>query len=147
MLRGRTERTVAPDPLAAKLGLIGDYNIAHVRIGLLISVGAGLVSGLLGVGGGIILVPAMVTLMGVPLKIATATSTFMIGITGVASAVIQVQQGNVDPVLTAPVVFGIFIGASLGPRVAPHLTPKVLRLCFIVAIGLSIIEMAQKAVA
>ncbi len=145
LLRGPAERSVTPDPLAVKLGLVGDYGIAHVKIGLLIAVGAGLVSGLLGVGGGIILVPAMVTMMGVPLKIAAATSTFMIGITGVASAVIQVQQGNVDPVLTAPVIFGIFAGATLGPRVAPHLTPKVLRVCFLVAIGLSIVEMAQKA--
>ncbi|MDB5059288.1 MAG: permease [Chloroflexi bacterium] len=147
LLRGSKERTVAADPLAKWLGLGDTYAIGHIRLGLVISVLAGVVSGLLGVGGGIVLVPAMVALMGVPLKIATATSTFMIGITGVASAAIQVQRGNVDPILAAPVILGIFIGASLGPRVAPKITPKMLRIFFLIAIGLSIVEMAQKAIA
>jgi uncharacterized membrane protein YfcA len=147
MLRGSKERTVAPDPLAKWLGLGDAYAIGHIRLGLVIAVLAGVVSGLLGVGGGIVLVPAMVALMGVPLKIATATSTFMIGITGVASAAIQVQRGNADPLLAAPVILGIFVGASLGPRVAPKLTPRMLRVFFLVAIGLSIIEMARKAIA
>jgi uncharacterized membrane protein YfcA len=147
LLRGSSERTVTADPLAIRLGLGTDYAIGHIRLGLIIAVFAGMISGLLGVGGGIILVPSMVALMGVPLKIAAATSTFMIGVTGVASAAIQVQRGNVDPVLVAPVILGIFVGATLGPRVAPRLTPTMLRALFLAAIALSVVEMIQKAIA
>jgi uncharacterized protein len=147
LLRGTTERTVIADPIAVRLGLVSEYPVARVRLGLVISVFAGAVSGLLGIGGGVILVPAMVTLMGVPIKIATATSTFMIGITGVASALIQIEHGNVDPVLTAPVVLGVFVGATLGPRIAPRVTPAALRVLFLAAIGLSVVQMVQKAIA
>jgi len=64
---------------------------------------------------------AMALLMGVPLKVATATSTFMIGVTGTAGAYIQYVHGLVDPTLTVPVVVGVIGGALLGPRVARRL--------------------------
>jgi uncharacterized membrane protein YfcA len=147
MLHGNSERTVPADPLAVRLGLADDYPIGHLRLGLLISVFAGVISGLLGVGGGIIIVPMLVMMMGVPIKIAAATSTFMIGVTGVASAIIQVEQGNVDPLLAAPVILGIFVGATLGPRIAPKISPALLRFLFLAAIGISVIQMVQKAVA
>jgi uncharacterized membrane protein YfcA len=147
MLRGSSEHTVTADPLAVRLGLVGDYPIGHIKLGLLISLFAGVVSGMLGVGGGIIIVPALITIMGVPMRIAAATSTFMVGVTGVASAIIQVEQGNLDPVLAAPIILGVFVGATIGPRVAPRLSPGVLRILIIAAIGLSLIQMVQKAVA
>ncbi len=147
LARRPAEHAVTPDPLANRLGLSADNPVAHVWAGLALAVFAGIVSGLLGVGGGLILVPAMVVLMGVPIKVATATSTFMIGITGVASAVIQLSRGAVDPVLAAPVVLGIFIGAILGPRVSPLISSRLLQMMFLLAIGLSTVEMVGKAVA
>ena len=145
LLRRPAERTVVADPLAVRLGLCSAYPVAHVRLGLAIALLAGLISGLLGVGGGIVLVPAMVALMGVPLKIATATSTFMIGVTGVASATIQYLHGVVDPVLAAPVILGIFAGASIGPRVAPRISARTLQVLFLAAVGISIVQMVLKA--
>ena len=145
LLRRPAERTVAADPLAVRLGLCANYPVAHVRLGLAIALLAGVISGLLGVGGGIVLVPAMVAVMGVPLKIATATSTFMIGVTGVASASIQYLHGQVDPLLAASVILGIFAGASLGPKIAPRISARTLQVLFLAAVGISIVQMVLKA--
>src|SRR2546426_1162174 len=80
------------------------------------SAGAGVFSGLLGVGGGFIKVPAMNMLMRVPMKAAVATSNFMIGVTAAASAFIYYSQGLVNPGLAAMVIIGVFSGTNLGTR-------------------------------
>ncbi len=139
------QRRVEADPLAIRLSLCADYPVGMVVPGALLAVPGGMISGLLGVGGGLVLVPVMVALMGVPLKSATATSTFMIGMTGVASAAIQLTRGMIDPVLAAPVILGIFAGATLGPWLAPRLSAGALRALFLVAILLSIGQMGLKA--
>jgi len=103
------------------------------------------VSGILGVGGGLFKVPAMALLMGVPLKVATATSTFMIGVTGTAGAFIQYTHGLVDPTLTVPVVVGVIGGALLGPRVARRLPVARLRQIFVVVVIIFAAEMLWRA--
>ncbi|HWE60890.1 MAG TPA: sulfite exporter TauE/SafE family protein [Chloroflexota bacterium] len=145
LLRRPAAHTVTADPLAERLGLCAHYPVGRLRLGLAASVLAGVVSGLLGVGGGLVLVPVMVAFMGIPLKIATATSTFMIGVTGVASACIQLLHGAIDPSLAAPVIVGIFGGATLGPWLAPRISAGLLRTLFLLAIGLSIAQMLVKA--
>ncbi len=95
---------------------IQSYKIRHLPIGLLGSGGAGMISGLLGVGGGIIKVPLMYLVMGVPFKVATATSNFMIGVTAAASAFIYYSRGDVRPLIAAPAAVGVFFGAGLGAR-------------------------------
>ena len=70
------------------------------------------VSALLGIGGGIIKVPLMHLGMGVPLRVATATSNLMIGITAAASAVIYLIHGGIDPYVAGPTAIGVFIGAN-----------------------------------
>jgi uncharacterized membrane protein YfcA len=146
LLRKPQEHRVDADPLAVRLGLTEAFPVRHLATGLSCALLAGLTSGLLGVGGGLILVPAMVSFMGVPIKIATATSTYMIGVTGVAGAAIQLVRGHVDPVLAAPVVLGVFLGASIGPRIAPRLSPAHIRLLFIVAVGLALVQMIAQVV-
>jgi len=91
-----------------------DYTIRHWPLGLGGSVFAGLISGMLGVGGGIIKVPLMYLVMGVPFKVATATSNFMIGVTAAASAFIYFARGDVQLLTTAPTAVGVFLGASFG---------------------------------
>lgn len=145
LLRPAGARAVRADPLAVRLGICERYPVGHLGLGLGVAVLAGVVSGLLGVGGGLVLVPVMVAWMGVPLPVATATSTFMIGITGVASAAIQVGRGMVDPVLVTPVILGIYAGASLGPWLAPRVPQWALRAMLLAAIGISTLEMAQRA--
>jgi len=121
------------------------YRVHGLPKGLGVGLVAGYVSGLLGVGGGLFKVPAMTLLMGVPLKVATATSTFMIGVTATAGAYIQYTHGFVDPLLTAPVVAGVIGGALLGSRVARRLPTAALRRIFVVVLLIFALDMLGKA--
>jgi hypothetical protein len=56
--------------------------------------------------------------MGVPLKMAAATSSFLMGMTAAAGALIYYGRGQVMVALTAPLVVGVFLGAQLGSRLA-----------------------------
>jgi len=90
------------------------YTVRRWPLGLTGSAGAGAISGMLGVGGGIIKVPIMYLGMGVPFKTATATSNFMIGVTAAASAFVYFSRGDIDPAITAPAVVGVFWGSLIG---------------------------------
>ena len=109
------------------------------------SIGAGIVSALLGVGGGIIKVPVMNVAMGVPLKVATATSNMMIGITATSSAVIYLLRGEIDPYIAGPTALGVFVGASIGSRVAGRIDVRILRWLFVVVVLYTAFEMARRA--
>ncbi len=90
------------------------YQVKRLPLGLVVSGGAGVVSGLLGIGGGPVKVPLMYLVMGIPFKVASATSNFMIGVTAAASAFIYYARGDVRLLYTAPTAVGVFVGASLG---------------------------------
>lgn len=98
-----------------------EYKTTHLPLGMGASFFAGNISGLLGVGGGIIKVPVMYLFMGIPLKVAVATSNFMIGVTATASAFIYFSRGDVNPLVAGPTMLGVFLGATFGS----HLFPKV----------------------
>ena len=115
-----------------------EYGVHNLRRGLLASFAAGNMSGMLGVGGGIVKVPAMNVWMGVPMRAATSTSNFMIGVTAVAGASVLYVNGLVPPVLAATVALGVFAGASIGPRLVRHTAGRTLRRYFaIVLIAIS----------
>lgn len=95
------------------------YEPHNYPAGLVVALFAGAMSGLLGVGGGVIKVPAMYMFMGVPLRVATATSNFMIGVTAAASAYIYYGRGDVQLAVAAPLVAGVFAGSLTGARLAP----------------------------
>lgn len=115
-----------------------EYGVHNLRRGLLASFAAGNMSGMLGVGGGIIKVPAMNVWMGVPMRAAASTSNFMIGVTAVAGASVLYVNGLVPPVLAATVALGVFAGASIGPRLVRHTAGRTLRRYFaIVLIAIS----------
>ena len=109
------------------------------------SVGAGVLSSLLGVGGGIIKVPLLRLVMGAPMHIAAATSNYMIGVTAAAGAYAYLLRGDIDPLKAAPVVLGTMVGATLGARVAPRLHARGLTILFVVATGWVSVEMALRA--
>jgi uncharacterized membrane protein YfcA len=97
------------------------------------------VSGLLGVGGGFIKVPAMTLGMGVPFKVAAATSNFMIGVTAAASLFIYFSRGLVHPALAAPVALGVIGGALAGTATARRVSSTLLRrVLAVVLVGLSV---------
>jgi uncharacterized membrane protein YfcA len=123
------------------------YHIRRLGWGMVGSVGAGVASALLGIGGGLIKVPVMHVVMGVPLRVATATSNLMIGITASASAIIYLLRGGIDPYAAAPTAIGVFIGASIGSRVASRIDLRVLRGLFVAILLYTAWQMLQRALA
>jgi len=117
-----------------------------MAVGMVGSFGAGIVSALLGVGGGIIKVPLMNLAMGVPLRVATATSNLMIGITAAASAVIYALHGQIDPYVAGPTAIGVFVGATAGSRVAHRIPLRYLRWLFIVVLVYTASQMLLRAI-
>src|SRR5262245_31446309 len=133
---------VPPDPLASRLGLEGayrdlflrrevPYRAAHVRGGFVAMFGAGLLSGLLGIGSGAFKVLAMDSFMRLPMKISTATSNFMIGMTAAASAGVYMSRGDIAPLLVAPVAIGVLAGAVLGTLVMARMRNTTVRKAFL----------------
>jgi len=120
------------------------YGVGHLPGGLALSFVAGNVSGLLGVGGGVIKVPVMNLLMGVPLRAAIATSNLMIGVTAATGAVIFFGRGLVEPRYAVPTAIGILVGAQLGPRLAGRVSAVLLRRVFEVLLAVLAVEMALK---
>ncbi len=133
---------VEASPLAARIRLVGVYTDARlgrevpyaaqrVPLGFVLMAGAGVVSGLLGIGSGALKVLAMDGAMRLPMKVSSATSNFMIGVTAAASAGIYLGRGDVDPTLATPVALGVLAGATLGARVLPRLSNRSVRLVFL----------------
>lgn len=124
------------DPLA---GHMVHYRASRVAVGSAVALVAGMLSGMLGVGGGFLKVPAMTLGMRVPMRVATATSNFMIGVTAVASLVVYFARGFVHPTLASPVVLGVVLGSLVGTKVAPKLHPRMLRwVLAVVLVGVAI---------
>ncbi len=122
------------------------YRVRRLGAGFAGSVGAGVVSALLGIGGGLIKVPVMHLAMGVPLRVATATSNLMMGITASASAIIYLLRGGIDPYVAAPTAIGVFLGASLGSRVVHRIDLRILRLLFTVVLLYTAVQMLRRAI-
>lgn len=97
------------------------YEPQRYPLGLSMSLVAGALSGLLGIGGGPIKVPLMYIFMKVPLMVATATSNFMIGVTAAASAMVYYRRGDILVEIAAPLAVGVFLGSLLGARLAPRI--------------------------
>lgn len=148
---------VEPQHLAIKLNLNSEYydkalgkkvsyNVTGIRKGFGMMYIAGVISGLLGIGSGVFKVMAMDTFMKLPMKVSTATSNFMIGVTAAASAGIYLSRGNIDPAIAAPVALGVLTGATIGTRIMPHLKSTTLRIIFIPILIYISIEMIIKGV-
>jgi uncharacterized membrane protein YfcA len=123
------------------------YRVRHLGFGAVGSVVAGVTSALLGIGGGLVKVPVMHVVMGVPLRVATATSNLMIGITASASAIIYLLRGGIDPYVASPTAVGVFFGASLGSRIAHRIDVRILRGLFVAILLYTSWQMLQRAFA
>jgi hypothetical protein len=145
MVRRGTRAEESEPELATGHGpLAGTRN---VPLGLVGSVAAGIVSALLGVGGGIVKVPVMHLIMGVPLRVATATSNLMIGITASASAFVYVLRGGIDVAAVGPTAVGVFIGATIGSQYGGKVGQRLLRWLFVGVLLFTAFEMARRALA
>jgi uncharacterized membrane protein YfcA len=151
--RPRSERRGdgQPNPLATKLKMNGSfptpdgpksYCTQGVPSGFSLMFGAGVLSGLLGIGSGAVKVIAMDQVMHLPFKVSTTTSNFMIGVTAAASAGVYFNRGYIDPGLAMPVMLGVVGGSLLGTRVLARAQTRWLRVVF----GLVIVVMAVEMI-
>lgn len=108
-----------------------DYQVENVPGGFLIMLGAGLASGMLGIGSGAFKVMAMDGAMKMPLKPSSATSNLMMGVTAAASATVYFFNGSIRPDLAVPLALGILGGSTIGTRIMQILPSKIIRLIFI----------------
>jgi uncharacterized membrane protein YfcA len=137
------KRERATNPVETKSGE-GWYQIARLPLGMGASFVAGNVSGLLGVGGGVVKVPVMYLLMGVPLKTAVATSNFMIGVTASAGAFVYFFRGDVNPLVAGSTMLGVFLGATFGSRLLPKIEADYLKKAFVLVLVYLSLEMLFK---
>lgn len=118
-----------------------EYAPRRIRGGILASLFAGWFSGMLGVGGGLIKVPVMNSLMKVPTKVATATSNFMIGITAATGAAVYFLRGFVNAEIVAPVALGVLLGAVLGSKISPRIRSVYIHYTFVIVLVYTAIRM------
>lgn len=112
------------------------YRTRRLPAALAVSLAAGSISGLLGIGGGILQVPAINAWCGVPLRVAAATSAVMIGITAAASAPLYYVRGDIIPPLAAAAVLGTFAGSRTGLWFGGRARAKWLKLLLAGVLGL-----------
>ncbi|MBN8472021.1 sulfite exporter TauE/SafE family protein [Corallococcus exiguus] len=154
---GRPREEPPPDALADRLALHGSYydvstggevtyRVHRPLVGLGLMYVAGTVSGLLGIGSGALKVPAMDLAMGLPIKVSTATSNFMIGVTAAASAGIYFARGDIDPFIAGPVCVGVTLGAFAGSRYLTKLKSGSLRRLFVAVLLWVSYEMLSKGI-
>ncbi len=144
-----------PNPLATRLKMNGVYPtddgpVAYfpqaVPAGFSLMFGAGVLSGLLGIGSGAVKVIAMDQAMRLPFKVSTTTSNFMIGVTAAASAGVYLSRGYINPGLAMPVMLGVVSGSLVGARVLAEAKTKWLRMVFGVVIAIMAFEMIYHGV-
>jgi len=145
------------DWIANKLNLHGSYfdeaeqkeisyKVTGTKPGLGLMYVAGLMSALLGIGSGGLKVPAMDLAMHLPMKVSSATSNFMIGVTAAASAGIYFARGQIDPLIAAPVAIGVLGGATIGSLLLGKMESKWVRLLFVVVLLIIAAEMLQRGI-
>jgi uncharacterized membrane protein YfcA len=157
MLRKRHNENapVPPDPWADALKLHNhyfdyhdqrevDYRVTRTPLGLALMYVAGLVSGLLGIGSGSLKVPALDLAMRLPIKVSTATSNLMMGVTAAASAGVYFARGNINPFVTAPVAVGVLVGAVIGSKLLSRLNAALIRWTFVVVLLVVSAQMLKK---
>lgn len=160
MLARRSERAgmlaSAPESWATRLRLHSAYpdralgrdvayEVGRVPLGLVLMYGAGLVSALLGVGSGVLKIPAMDSALRLPIKISTATSNFMIGVTASASAGAYFVRGDIDIDIAGPIALGSVFGALAGARLLMGIPAGKLRIFFVAVLLLLAVQMLAAA--
>lgn len=117
------------------------YHAAHVPAGFGVMYGAGVASGLLGIGSGSFKVMAMDLFMKLPLKVSSATSNFMMGVTAAASAGVYLMRGDIDPGISGPIAIGVLAGAVVGTKLMQKMKSKTIRIIFVPVIAYIAIQM------
>jgi uncharacterized protein len=122
-------------------GGLRHYHVQNIPGGFFLMLIAGALSGLLGIGSGVLKVIAMDRIMKMPFKVSTTTSNFMIGVTAAASAGIYLNRGYIDPGLAMPVMLGVLLGATTGTHFLIKSKTKSLKILFSIVISIVAIGM------
>ena len=137
---GVTEKQIQPASLDLRLGDIA-YRVQRLPIGMVLMYVAGLISALLGIGSGVLKVPAMDTALRLPIKVSSATSNFMISVTAAASAGAYFVRGDIVAPVAGPVALGSVVGAILGARLLMSISNERVRLLFVVVLAALAVQM------
>ena len=155
--RAEVPTGVKPDHTARRLGFGGSYFDRHLnrqvdymgestRPAAGVMFGAGLVAGMFGIGSGVLKVLALDRALKLPMKVSTATSNFMIGVTAAAGSGVLIAAGYVNPLLAAPVALGTTVGSLIGSRILPGLSNRVVRFVFLGLMAALAIELILRGV-
>lgn len=136
------------DPLSRLLGISGSYyeefgkhevswKVHRTPIGLLLFFFIGFIGGMFGLGAGFANVPVFNLLMGVPLKVAVATSGLVLSINGSAAAWVYMFNGAVLPIIAVPAVGGMMLGSKIGAKLLPKVNTRTIRMIVITILALS----------
>jgi hypothetical protein len=126
-------------------GEVITYRVDGLPLGAGLMYGAGLISALLGIGSGVLKIPAMDTALKLPIKVSSATSNFMIGVTAAASAGAYFLRGDIVPSVAAPIALGSVLGAMFGARALMVLPSERLRLLFVAVLAILAVQMGLAA--
>lgn len=121
------------------------YRVQRIPFGMGLMYGAGLISALLGIGSGVLKIPAMDTALRLPIKVSSATSNFMIGVTAAASAGAWFMRGNIVPAIAGPVALGAVVGSLLGARILVVFPGEKLRMLFVIVLVALAVQMLFSA--
>jgi uncharacterized membrane protein YfcA len=121
------------------------YRVRRIPLGLSLMYCAGLISALLGIGSGVLKIPAMDTALRLPIKVSSATSNFMIGVTAAASAGAYFLRGEIVTAIAGPVALGSVAGAALGARLLMRVSNDRLRVLFVAVLALLAVQMLLEA--
>jgi hypothetical protein len=140
MAVGRSQDAAAPRPdaLAAALDMNGIYHdhatgrdvrwsVHRTPAALVAFAGIGVLAGMFGLGAGWANVPVLNLLMGAPLKLSVGTSGFLLSVVDTSAAWIYLNRGAVLPILVAPSIIGVMLGAKIGVRLLRVAPARVVR--------------------
>ncbi|WP_408095594.1 sulfite exporter TauE/SafE family protein [Peredibacter sp. HCB2-198] len=146
--------TASPESWGERLALGGEYVDSHqgavrysvhnLPLGMFLMYLAGVLSALLGIGSGVLKIPAMDSALRLPIKVSSATSNFMIGVTAAASAGAYFIKGAIVPEITGPVVVGSVVGALVGAKILISTSSEKLRMSFVLILIVFGVQMLFK---
>lgn len=121
------------------------YSVQRLPLGMVFMYGAGLISALLGIGSGVLKISAMDTALRLPIKVSSATSNFMLGVTAAAGAAAYLARGEIVTLIAAPIALGSVLGAQLGARLLMRVPSEKLRSMFVAILLLLALQMILAA--
>lgn len=121
------------------------YQVGRVPLGMVLMYGAGLISALLGIGSGVLKIPAMDAALRLPIKVSSATSNFMVGVTAATSASAYLVRGDIDMGIAGPIVLGSVVGALVGARLLMGFPADKLRIFFAIVLVVLAVQMLLSA--